>query len=388
MRGIVVVLLILVALIWYGICRLKRIAKGLGVSMETKKERVLSVLIGGVLLVLFCVIWNIGAVAMLHFFGFSIVADLIWWIGRKVVKYQYKKSQLVEHVHVVNRILLRRLHDLGVFPLFVTIVVLIFGYYNMMHVVETEYTVTTEKKISVAKEDEYDIAFLADLHYGVSLNRQQLQDVCDKVSEKNVNLVVLGGDVVDENTTKEQMKEVFAVLSTIKSKDGIFFVYGNHDRQLYSRNPEYTEKELENVIASNGISILQDGTYQLENGIMLIGREDLSYTRTGRRTSLEQLLSEVKDEQYQLVLDHQPADYVENKNQKTDLILSGHTHGGQFWPANLLFELFDINDAVYGMTSWEDSELKAIVTSGIAGWQYPIKTSAPAEYVIVHINKE
>ena len=388
MRGIVVVLLILVALIWYGICRLKRIAKGLGGSMETKKERVLSVLIGGVLLVLFCVIWNIGAVAMLHFFGFSIVADLIWWIGRKVVKYQYKKSQLVEHVHVVNRILLRRLHDLGVFPLFVTIVVLIFGYYNMMHVVETEYTVTTEKKISVAKEDEYDIAFLADLHYGVSLNRQQLQDVCDKVSEKNVNLVVLGGDVVDENTTKEQMKEVFAVLSTIKSKDGIFFVYGNHDRQLYSRNPEYTEKELENVIASNGISILQDGTYQLENGIMLIGREDLSYTRTGRRTSLEQLLSEVKDEQYQLVLDHQPADYVENKNQKTDLILSGHTHGGQFWPANLLFELFDINDAVYGMTSWEDSELKAIVTSGIAGWQYPIKTSAPAEYVIVHINKE
>lgn len=388
MRGIVVVLLILVALIWYGICRLKRIAKGLGVSMETKKERVLSVLIGGVLLVLFCVIWNIGAVAMLHFFGFSIVADLIWWIGRKVVKYQYKKSQLVEHVHVVNRILLRRLHDLGVFPLFVTIVVLIFGYYNMMHVVETEYTVTTEKKISVAKEDEYDIAFLADLHYGVSLNRQQLQDVCDKVSEKNVNLVVLGGDVVDENTTKEQMKEVFAVLSTIKSKDGIFFVYGNHDRQLYSRNPEYTEKELENVIASNGISILQDGTYQLENGIMLIGREDLSYTRTERRTSLEQLLSEVKDEQYQLVLDHQPADYVENKNQKTDLILSGHTHGGQFWPANLLFELFDINDAVYGMTSWEDSELKAIVTSGIAGWQYPIKTSAPAEYVIVHINKE
>ena len=52
---------------------------------------------------------------------------------------------------------------------------------------------------------------------------------------------------------------------------------------------------------------------------------------------------------------------------------------------NLLFEVFGINDAVYGMTSWEDSNLKAIVTSGVAGWQYPIKTSAPAEYVIVHI---
>lgn len=387
MRGIVVVLFIIVAIIWYGICRLKRVAKGLGVSMERKKTRVLSILISGALLILLCAIWNIGAIAMLHFFGFSMVVDLIWFIGRRFVRYQNQNLHK-KHKKWLNHALLRRLHDIGVFPLLATIAVLIFGYYNMMHVVETEYTVTTKKNISMDGKAGYDVALLADLHYGVSLNRQQLQDVCDKVSKKNVDLVVLGGDVVDESTTKEQMEEFFAVLSTIKSKDGIFFVYGNHDRQLYSPNPAYTEEELENVITSAGISILQDEIYQIDSGIALIGREDLSYTRAGRRASLEELLSGVEQEQYQLVLDHQPADYAENKNQKTDLILSGHTHGGQFWPANLLFELFNINDAVYGMTSWEDSRLKAIVTSGIAGWQYPIKTSAPAEYVIVHINKE
>ena len=88
MRGIVVVLFIIVAIICYGICRLKRIAKGLGVSMERKKTRVLSVLISGALLILLCAIWNIGAIAMLHFFGFSMVVDLIWFIGRRFVRYQ------------------------------------------------------------------------------------------------------------------------------------------------------------------------------------------------------------------------------------------------------------------------------------------------------------
>lgn len=387
MKGIVVIVLIMfLAIIWYGICRLKRIAKGLGVSMETKKAGIVSAFVGAMLLILLCVMWNIGSIAVLHFLCFSMVADMMWWLGRKIVKYQNKKSGRM-HIHKLNRLLLKRVHDLGVIPLLVTIMVFLFGYYNMMHVVETEYTVTTEKEISGTKEDGCDIALLADLHYGVSLNCQQLKDVCDKISEKNVDLVVLGGDIVDESTTKKQMEEAFTVLSTIKSQNGIFFVYGNHDRQLYSRNPAFTEDELEDTITSCGISILQDETYQFETGITLIGREDLSYTRK-ERSSLEELLSEVGKEQYQLVLDHQPADYEENKTQKTDLILSGHTHGGQFWPANLIFELFHINDAVYGMTSWEDSDLKAIVTSGIAGWKYPIKTSAPAEYVIVHINKE
>lgn len=382
--GFVAILVIFLAIIWYNLLRIKIVARGLGFSVETKRAGVLSVLVGGVLLVLFCMIWNLGAIAALHFFGFTIVADLLWWIGRKVVRYQNQKSQL-KKAHRVNRILLRRLHDLGIVPLLLTVLVFIYGYYNMMHVVETEYTVTTEKEISASREDGYEVALLADLHYGVSLNQQQLQEMCDQISEKNVDLVVLGGDVVDENTTKEQMKEVFSVLGTIKSQDGIFFVYGNHDRQIYRRQRAFTEEELANEITAQGISILQDKTYRMNNGITLIGREDLSYTRNGERASLEKLLNDVGEEQYRLVLDHQPADYKENKLANTDLILSGHTHGGQFWPANYLFEIFQFNDAVYGMTSWKDNNLKAIVTSGVAGWQYPIKTSAPAEYVIVHI---
>ena len=384
MRGIFIILLLMVAIIWYNLCRLKRIAKAFGVSMETKKARVLSLLAGGVFLVVLCMIWDIGIIAVLHFFIISMVVDLLYLIGQKGVKLKKQKIQQ-EQVHKERYTLSQRLHDLGVVPFLISIMVLIYGYYNMMHVVETEYTVTTEKKISTMTEDGYDIALLADLHYGVSLNRQQLQEICDKISERNVDLVVLGGDVVDESTTKEQMEEVFNVLGTIKSHDGIFFVYGNHDRQLYSLNPAYTEDELENVITEQGISILQDEIYQINDKITLVGREDISYTKNGRRASLETLLKKAESEQYRLVLDHQPTGYEENRLAKTDLILSGHTHGGQFWPMNLLFEVFGINDAVYGMTSWEDSNLKAIVTSGVAGWQYPIKTSAPAEYVIVHI---
>lgn len=69
------------------------------------------------------------------------------------------------------------------------------------------------------------------------------------------------------------------------------------------------------------------------------------------------------------------------------MLVSGHTHGGQIWPANVLFNIAKFDDAVYGETVGADGKFKAFVTSGIAGWGYPVKTAAPAEYVIINISK-
>ena len=57
------------------------------------------------------------------------------------------------------------------------------------------------------------------------MSNNELQKYCDNISQRNVDIVILGGDV-DENTTLKQMKDA----SSIKSNYGIVYVYGNHDK--------------------------------------------------------------------------------------------------------------------------------------------------------------
>ena len=117
---------------------------------------------------------------------------------------------------------------------------------------------------------------------------------------------------------------------------------------------------------------------------MLFRSEDAAYEGENVRTPIAELVKDVDPTDFILALDHQPRQYKENAAAGVDLLLSGHTHGGQIFPADILFDLFDINEAVYGLTHIDETA-QAFVTSGFAGWGFPFKTCAPAEYVLIDI---
>ena len=66
-------------------------------------------------------------------------------------------------------------------------------------------------------------------------------------------------------------------------------------------------------------------------------------------------------------------------------MLSGHTHAGQIWPVGLITSLFDKGTINYGQR--QVGNLDVIVSSGMAGWGYPVRTGKHCEYVVVHIRK-
>lgn len=350
---------------------IKRICKTFGVNTDRKINKIIIGVVSLCLAIMCSNVFSFGAIIILHIIGVSLLTRFVNMVIRLIAKDSYKEGFRIWKV----------IYGSGIIPIIVSAVLLAYGYINMNNVVETDYTVYTDKTI---REEGYRVALLADVHYGVSLTMEELREVCDKISERDVDIVVLCGDIVDDNTTNEEMRTFFEIFSSIKNRHGIFYVYGNHDRQLYRTDRAYTESELRSVIEGNGIIILEDDTYPINDEFTIVGREDTSYYGSDGRKSMEALLKDVDMDDFILTLDHQPKKYEENGKAGTDLLLSGHTHGGQIWPANILFEIVKFDDAVYGYTAIDD-DTQAIVTSGLAGWGFPVKTASPAEYVIIDI---
>ncbi len=347
----------------------RRVLKNLNITINNKWAKLATILVSIALFWCCMSLFSIGAIALLHFVALSMITDVVDFIIKRVKKEKY------DGLKVWNK-----LYKTCVIPLMITIALMVYGYINMMNVVETSYTIDINKDI---REEGYRIGLVADIHFGISLDIEGLQEICDRISEKNVDIMVLCGDIVDEGTTFEQMQKVFEILGSIKSEYGIYYVYGNHDRQTYKENKSYTLEQLEDAITSNGIKILVDETLTINDEITVVGRNDASITGKSNRVSLENLLEGADMDNFILTLDHQPKNYDENVQAGTDLLLSGHTHGGQIWPANIIFEIVKFDDAVYGLNKHGD--FTGLVTSGVAGWGFPVKTSAPAEYVIIDV---
>lgn len=347
---------------------LKRIA---GMIFGERKKKGITVLlvVVSVGLILFSVaIWNLGLIILLHFMGFVLLTRLIDLIIKKIEKSKKRKFMLWQ-----------KLQDWYVIPILMTGIVLGYGYWNMYHVEETDYVITTEKSI---RDEGYRVALLADVHFGVSVDAKELEEISKRIESQNPDVVVLCGDIVDEHTTYEGMDQVFRILGNIKSKYGTYYVLGNHDCQPYRTNPVFTEQDIIRNVSEHGIVLLQDETVQINEEFVLVGRQDAS---VGNRARLLDLYQDIDKNDFILTLDHQPLEYRVNKELGTDLLLSGHTHAGQFFPANLIMEVVPFGDAVYGGIRMDS--FAAFVTSGLAGWKFPIKTSAPAEYVIIDIKK-
>ena len=193
------------------------------------------------------------------------------------------------------------------------------------------------------------------------------------------------GDIVDEKTSKAEMETIIRSLSGITAAYGVFFVYGNHDRQEYSAVKSFGEAELEAVLKENGVTVLRDEVYEVNEDIVLVGRED--YTHVKERASVDTLLEGVYKEKYIIMLDRQPVQCEENESSGTDMLLSGHTHGGQIWPLQYFLQFKYDGEKLWGHRKTSKG-MDVIITSGFAGWGVPIKTAAPSEYVIVELSPE
>lgn len=305
-----------------------------------------------------------GIVVVMHLFMLCLGTDVLNLFLRKIKQLRWWTG----------------VYRSGMLPIATTLAVLVFAYWNIHHVVKTDYIVETDKSI---RAEGYQVVFISDLHAGLTLDSEDLQQYAREIAELQPDLVILGGDIVDEGTSLECMQLSFQILGDIPSELGTFYVYGNHDRSNHWGECDYTTAQLDAAMAEAGIQVLSDEVLQLTEDLVLVGREDASFGGDRERLSAEQLMKGVSKEDFILLLDHQPLELGNNRELGVDLQLSGHTHNGQIWPVGLVSESFEINEMTYGIQQMEDYHI--IVSSGMAGWGYPFRTSGSSEYVMVDI---
>lgn len=266
----------------------------------------------------------------------------------------------------------------GAFALGITAAYLACGWYLAHHVWREEYTVETDKPVGSLR-----IVQIADSHVGTTFDGNKFLEHVKAIQAQNPDVVVITGDYVDDDTSWEDMTAACEALGTLETTYGVYFVFGNHDKG-YFQYRGYGGSELIAELEKNNVRVLQDETVLLGEDFCLIGRQDRSEEQAGRgRASMEELTAGLAPDRFSIVLDHQPADYAAQEASGVDLVLSGHTHGGQLFPINYMGQWTGLDDKTYGLEKRGNTNF--IVTSGIADWAIQFKTGCKSEYVVVDV---
>ncbi len=255
----------------------------------------------------------------------------------------------------------------------VSVAYLLIAFFLCHHVWQTDYELTSDKLSEPVR-----IAMFADSHIGTTFDGEGFAEHIETIKAQAPDIVLIAGDFVDDDSKREDMVRACEALGGINAGYGVWYVYGNHDKSYY-RGRDFSSEDLERELEKNKVHVMKDDIEYIGD-LCIAGRKDAS---DNRRKTADELLEGVDPSKYIIMLDHQPGDYDNEARSKADLVVSGHTHGGQLIPITLVGEWIGMNDRTYGHEKRNSTDF--IVTSGISDWAMDFKTGTKSEYVIIDV---
>jgi uncharacterized protein len=222
----------------------------------------------------------------------------------------------------------------------------------------------------------FSIAQISDVHVGPTIKRGFVEGVVARVNGLKADLIAVTGDLVDGSV--EKLSAHTAPLSGLRARHGAFFVTGNHE--YYSGERAWTTE-----IRRLGMRVLKNEHVVLRHdgaSLVLAGVTDLSahhFDAAQHSDPVAALRGAPADAGARILLAHQPNSANAAAAAGFDLQISGHTHGGQFWPWNLFIGFFQpFAGGLYRL-----KDLWVYVSRGTGYWGPPNRFGVPSE--ITHI---
>ncbi|MFJ5774269.1 metallophosphoesterase [Streptomyces sp. NPDC093094] len=217
----------------------------------------------------------------------------------------------------------------------------------------------------------YRIALVGDIHLGPVLGRAHTRRIVDAVNAAQPDLVAVVGDLVDGSV--RDLGAAAEPLAGLRARDGSYFVTGNHE--YYSGVEEWVDR-----VRELGVHPLRNEHVGMP-GFVLAGVNDITGEDHHDAPDYDRALGDRDPSRATVLLAHQPVMVHEAVRFGVDLQLSGHTHGGQLWPGNLVAEL--TNPTVAGLDRYGDTQL--YVTRGAGAWGPPVRVGAPSDITVVEL---
>ncbi|MEU2107430.1 metallophosphoesterase [Streptomyces sp. NPDC019507] len=217
----------------------------------------------------------------------------------------------------------------------------------------------------------YRIAVVSDIHLGPVLGRAHAQRIVDAINATQPDLVAVVGDLVDGSVT--DLGSAAEPLARLRARDGSFFVTGNHE--YFSGADAWVDH-----VRELGLTPLRNDRVELA-GFDLAGVDDVAGEREGQGPDFARALGDRDRSRAAVLLAHQPVVIHEAVRHGVDLQLSGHTHGGQLWPANYIADM--ANPTLAGLERYGDTQL--FVSRGAGAWGPPVRVGAPSDITVVEL---
>lgn len=266
----------------------------------------------------------------------------------------------------------------GIAVIALTASTVLYGVLNAADVRHISYNIKTGRGADIP---ETKIALISDLHLGAVGSERRLERIVNEINECEPDIICIAGDFFDSDFNSIRDPEKAAeTLKRLSPKYGVYMCLGNHDAgNTFGRMCEFAEK--------CNITVLNDEYVIIDGRMVIVGRLDGSpiggYGELNRR-EFSEIFTGNENRLPVVVLDHNPAHIDSYTGSEADLILSGHTHKGQLFPAGIITNLMFKTD--YGHYKENADAPDVIVSSGVGTWGMPMRVGTHSEIVTVTVS--
>lgn len=321
-----------------------------------------------------------------------------YWIGIMLYSLLYVVlfdllRLIAKHTKLKNTLLFSRgsVISIGSVVVACAVATCLYGIFNARNIKVNEYSVTVNK--SCGSDKHLKAVLVADLHMGYAIGVDHITNMVEKINQQDADIVIIAGDIFDNSYDgMDDPEGIKAQLKSIKSKYGVYAVYGNHDideKILMGFTFDWGGKQLHNEKMTNfmkecNIKLINDESVLINDEFYLVGRRDTDKTGTedGTRAEISELTKDLDKTKPIFVLSHEPDELQKTADAGADIDFSGHTHDGQLFPGNLTIGLFWENPC--GMIKKDN--MYSIVTSGVGVYGTFMRVGTDAEICSVDID--
>ena len=261
-----------------------------------------------------------------------------------------------------------------------------YGVYNVLKYPILKKIKIKSKKLNGIKKP-LRITQFSDLHVSSTIGKNYVEKVVSLINSTNPDIIAFTGDLADGSTS--ELREKCLPLKNLKSKYGTYFVTGNHEYYSGIEDWEpFLRDEIGFKILNNENEIItldneDDNSYE----IVIAGVPDFRANRVYPKHNSNPIkaIADIQDKSKSLkiLLAHQPKSVFEAAKAGYDIQLSGHTHGGQYFPLNMLVKI----DQPYNIGLHQhDKNLQIYVNSGTGYWGPPMRIGTESEISVIEVS--